>query len=217
MMKRLLVLMLVLGISSVASAVDVVDIVISSVSEPGDILDPFAAVTNPIDPTDNITIAPSQWVNLDIIYTDDGSGIGLISLAVDIIVTGPATLHMGEVGAAYYNTLLTFPPGAWDLGITPAPISFIEAAGTDLAMSNGLMGVVGVPVIALDHILLHCEAEGLVTVTVVNNADASSGGTFNMAMGMPAYGPGVTITQVPEPMTLALLGLGGLFLVRRRK
>ena len=27
----------------------------------------------------------------------------------------------------------------------------------------------------------------------------------------------ITITQIPEPMTIALLGLGSLFLLRRRK
>ncbi len=228
MMKKVLVLLLVIGIASMASA-DVVDIQISSLGGVQEITDPWAVVTDPITATDSITIDPSQWVNLDIIYTDDGAGFGLISLAVDIIVTGPATLYKGELGPAGSNTLLTFPAGAWDLINAPPlqpPISFIgpyddgtyaTAADIDLSMSAGLMGVVGVPVVALDHLLLHCDGPGLVTVTVVDNPNSYAGGTFNMAMGTPGFGPGVTIIQnIPEPMTIALLGLGGLFLRRRK-
>ena len=58
-MKKLLVLVLVLGISSVASAVGTIDLVISSYGPD--------LPTQPIDPVKDITIAPSEWVNLDII------------------------------------------------------------------------------------------------------------------------------------------------------
>jgi hypothetical protein len=34
--------------------------------------------------------------------------------------------------------------------------------------------------------------------------------------GATQIGEGIPITAVPEPMTIALLGLGGLFLRRRR-
>jgi hypothetical protein len=223
MMKKLLVLMLVLGISSAATAVDVVDIVVSSVGPAQETTDPWAVVTDPIAPTDAITIGPSEWVDLDIVYRDDGTGVGLISLALQVIVGGPGTLYVGETGLAADNTLLTFPPGAWDLGTVPAAISFINEVDAgkvyqiDLGMNTGLMGEPGTDVIALDHLLLHCDGEGDVSVTVVNDFTTAAGATFNMMTGMPEFGPGVTITQIPEPMTLALLGLGGLFLVRRKK
>jgi hypothetical protein len=222
MMKKVLVFMLVF---TVAAYADLVDIRISSYGEYQDTDDPWAVVTNPITPTDYIELNPSEWVNLDIIYTDDaqGSGIGLISLALDVLVTGPATLYVGEVGAAGDNTLLTFPAGAWDLTKTPVPISFIGqpaiAGGyvIDLSMAAGLMGNPGVPVIALDHLLLHCDGPGVVTVTVVDDpVNTKAMGTYNMAALTPGFGAGVTIVQVPEPMTVALLGLGGLFLRRRK-
>jgi hypothetical protein len=59
---------------------------------------------------------------------------------------------------------------------------------------------------------------GLVTVTVVDDwVSTVAGGTYNMAMATPSFGPGVTIVQaVPEPMSAVLLSLGGLLLRRRR-
>ncbi len=229
MIKKLMFLILVLGIASAANAVDVVDIVISGVGGVQETVDPWSVITDPITPTQNIEVFPSQWVSLDIVYTDDGTGTGLISLAMDVVVTGPATLYLGELGPASGNTLLTFPTGAWDLIYAPPsqpPISFIgpfddgtyaTPASIDLSMNNGLMGEQGVPVVALDHLLLHCDGPGLVTVTLVNNPLAVAGGTYNMAAVAPGFGNGVTITQiVPEPMTLSLLSLGGLLLKRKR-
>jgi hypothetical protein len=63
-----------------------------------------------------------------------------------------------------------------------------------LTVPNGLL---------IDGILLHCEGRGDVTLTLLD------AGTWD-AMDS------VTIHQIPEPITLALLGLGGLFLRRRK-
>jgi len=95
--------------------------------------------------------------------------------------------------------------------------------GADISSS----GVVGpFPAIAIDHILVHCDSIDPLgnIVTLAITADVLYGGIgsaefdpFGMiGMGL-SYGPGVTITQIPEPMTIALLGFGGLFLLRRRK
>jgi len=49
----------------------------------------------------------------------------------------------------------------------------------------------------------HCDGPGIVTISLI---DSGTGATIDT----------ITVTQVPEPMTVALLGLGGLFLRRRK-
>ncbi|MHC4575644.1 MAG: PEP-CTERM sorting domain-containing protein [Planctomycetota bacterium] len=56
----------------------------------------------------------------------------------------------------------------------------------------------------IDDIVFHCEGPGDVTMTLIFNDFTTVFDTL-------------TIHQIPEPATLALLGLGGLFLMRRRK
>jgi hypothetical protein len=72
--------------------------------------------------------------------------------------------------------------------------------------------------ILVDHVLLHCDdAPGDVVVWM--SPDVAGGGSI-YTTGMPydgTWGAGVVVHQVPEPMTIALLGLGGLALLRRRK
>ena len=210
-MKKLLVLALVLGISSVATA-GTIDLQISSWGPASEMPD-----TTPLmDPVSEITLLPSEWINMDIIYTADVPW-GLASLALDIIVTGNASLDVSD---------LTEPPGAWDSGMHWITINSPQSVTIDFGMSAGVLGT-GMPEIALDHILLHCDdyddPEGPpTTVTLVANYGTNMQVTAEMNWDTAAsqeviYGPGVTVHQIPEPMTLALLGLGGLFLVRRKK
>jgi len=49
----------------------------------------------------------------------------------------------------------------------------------------------------------HCDGPGIVTIALI---DTSSLAVLDT----------ITVTQIPEPMTVALLGLGGLFLRRRK-
>lgn len=212
MMKKLLVLVLVLGISSVASAVGTVDLVITSWG-PGP--DP---VTEPIPATHDITIGPSEWVNLDIIYTPDPTAPNppLNQLSVTIALTGLGTLDLSDP---------TLPPDAWD-SMFSTGITEVEAGKVYTAEYT--MGFFGIGVqqgIALDHILVHCDSDqppgNVVTVSITDYIVGSVGTQEGPPPGGPYSIPDVvgrvTITQIPEPMTLALLGLGGLFFVRRRK
>jgi hypothetical protein len=204
MMKKLLVLMLVLGISSVASA-GTVDLVISSWGAGPD------PITEPIPPVTEITIGPSEWVDLDVMYTASADWL-LASISIDLVLTGNATLYVDD---------LTEPPGAWDSDLTVITENVAGKHYTlEFSMDSGLAGIVE-PTIALDHILVHCDDLGDVTLVMSDNSDTGTGGTVETdwsAMPTPTFGiTQVSITQVPEPMTLALLGLGGLFLVRRKK
>jgi hypothetical protein len=204
MMKKLLVLMLVLGMASIANA-GLIDIQIVSYGQQ-------TSATEPIPPTDYIEIYPSDWVDLDIVYIEPAPWI-LGGMALDIVLEGPGRLDLSD---------LTEPAGAWDPGMhwiteqVPGQVYTI-----DFGMLNGVPGM-GEPAIALDHILVHCEDEGDVYVYLIPNYNTNMMVTAEMNpntgdMGEVAYGPGVYIKQIPEPMTVCLLGLGGLLLLRRRR
>jgi hypothetical protein len=197
MMKKLLVLMLVLGLAGVAQAVGSLDLVISSRG-------PGPDSTEPIDPVHEITIMESEWINMDIIYIP-GTPV-LFQCSVTITASGPGTLDISS---------LTFPEGAWDFNYEDIRV-VTEGKVYNIQESFGQTGTGVADGIAIDHILLHCDSpEGDVIVTIVDWVPAGAG---SLDYGGPVDVIGTVIVhQVPEPMTVALLGLGGLFLLRRRK
>jgi len=187
MMKKLLVLMLVLGITASIANAGLVELMVASQG-------PDSGSTTPIDPTNAITVAPSEWLDLNIYYTAPAGWL-LTSISVDIVVDGPGTIFVVDED-------LTEPSGAWDPSFNK--VTQIEGGYTiERAMLNGLPGA-GEPVIALDHILFHCDAIGDVTITMSNNMTTATGGTVETdwaAMPFAEFGGPVTITQIPEPMT----------------
>jgi MYXO-CTERM domain-containing protein len=70
------------------------------------------------------------------------------------------------------------------------------------------------PLVLVDNILFHCNEATPVIVQLIANA-----GTRIDGVDVPAgtVMDEILITQTPEPMTLGLLGLGGLGLLRRRR
>jgi hypothetical protein len=183
MMKKLLVLLTVVGLAAMASAT-------LQISVEGD-----------RDPTESEWgILPSQHLVLDI-WTDaeilPGSAEEgwwcLIVLPEEASITGGASLITEESGITIY-------PG-------PVPAPPVPGA-------NGVYGLIALGTISgidadttiYDGIDFHCE--DMIDATVI------------LAFG-PAIGAWTEVDRVvihqPEPMTVALLGLGGLFLRRRRK
>jgi hypothetical protein len=67
----------------------------------------------------------------------------------------------------------------------------------------------------LGYYIIHCDGEGDVVVRL--GPGTKFGGSFDLAGPVTDIGGTITIYQIPEPMTVALLGLGGLALLRRRK
>lgn len=102
--------------------------------------------------------------------------------------------------------------GAWDGGMTVLPAAGANAYATDWS-GDGYPGWWELsaasfnpdsPVVAGTHFLINYtpSGEGDVAITLRNYGEEEV--------------DRVTITQVPEPITLALLGVGGLFLRRRK-
>jgi hypothetical protein len=180
-MKKLVVLMLVLGMMNVASA-SLVSIVPIAPGAPG-------SATNPLHPSDFITIQ----------VTTDAA---LISLDSVLTVVGPGTITDGlkiATSASY----------GWDSTTSSDPIiaaKEAEIGAADFALAGP--GVVG-------YYVLHCDGAGTVTVTLAPGY-VTVGGSFDDGYNEPTVAGSLDIYQTPEPMTLSLLGLGGLFLRRRK-
>ena len=194
-MKKLLVLMLVLGIASMATA----SLQISVMGDP--------------DPVDSeIIIAPSEHLALDIHGVLAGTQdyvfyLMLVNTAEGQLSTTPdpldGTLQWGDLSKLDYFTNQW--PGYY-LDV------WIGNAGYAKPPIDGIAGFVGdssgAPFtgIIVDPIDFHCEALGDATITLLSSP---AGNIWTLEDTL-------IIHQIPEPMTMALLGLGGLFLRRRK-
>jgi len=195
MMKKVVVVLVVLAMTQVASAA-MLDLWITSLNGA------------PIDAVKEITIQPSDTINFDIVLTGAPAEGGLFSMDVDITATGPGTLDVSE--------------------LTEGDAGWVAAYNAELAVMDGYQIIrvndsspqpADPELLVLDHILLHCDGEGQVIISLSENGTA--GGTwlvdagFNI-IGAPDFGAPLIVNQIPEPATMLLLGLGGLFLRRRK-
>jgi hypothetical protein len=194
-MRKLLTLLLVLSMASAASAT-------LQISVDG----------NP-DPVDSqYTLGPSEELILDI-WTDSmiyggqpGEGDWLLYCDTNLAtisggVGNPAIIAGGNTLAIYDGKVT----GGW----SPEPPDPMDGVG-------GAVFVFGAPImpndILYDQIVFHCEGgEGDVLVQLV------SGVVVGTEIHITGVYDELVIHQTPEPMTLGLLGLGGLGLIRRRK
>ena len=142
---------------------------------------------------DSIQIEPSDWITIDV-HDDQAQGYvdWLAYLDIGPVADGDYQLANARLGAGA-GDFASFVPSVYggydDFEITQA----------DTATPNPDPGVVF-------EVDLHCLGvlpDGQVDVILYD----SQGGVLDTA----------TIYQVPEPATIALLGLGGLLLRRRRK
>jgi hypothetical protein len=166
MMKKLLILMLVFGITSAANA---------------------TVLSWSVDDI-TITIGDSAVVQLvsddDLAYAAKWVGQEPSTFAVIDSIVGLA--NAGDAPVIKDPTLTVY-PGWWTveaLDFEP-PSTIAPGAQYDVTITG----------LALGTYLIDSDSYG-------------TGGGFNDVL---------TINVVPEPMTIALLGLGGLFLLRRRK
>ena len=190
-MKKLLILTLVIGLASIAGAATNVGKVVQ-LSVDGVVADEYFR-DNPLDYSDTVV--------LDVILAN---GVAMDAMELDLEVIGAATISLpdpatGIIVAAFES---------WSLivdGVTDKGIGVM--AGVTFGSVDGKL---------IDNITLHCEGAGDV---IVNLTIAGSNHilTPEDRLLTAADLGSIVIHQVPEPMTITLLGLGGLALLRRRK
>jgi len=180
MMKKLLVVLTVLAMATVASAS--LKISVNGVVDPPD--------TDPM-----LVLAPSDTVVIDIHAT---------STAITyLMIQGPGSITKGGNFWAWEQSSVAIP--------SPDEADLI-AALTDMGFTD-ITHVLGIDILdtsepftqpngkVIDGLVFHCDGVGIVTLTLLD-VDLNTADT--------------QILQLPEPITFALLGLGGLFLRRRK-
>ena len=187
MMKKLLILMLVLGFTSVASAV------------------PYFVVNPAQD-----SYMPSEWVTIELL---DDNVSPVAGFMVDCITDNTGGLVLGTAGEPQYmDPSFAFPyPGT--LNVNNQLVEYAAGAASSAGVPAGTViysfeyHVPDVP--ASTWIEIQNDADyDLYWDAWMDYADASY---YEGSVGT------ALIHVIPEPTTIVLLGLGGLLLRRRRK
>jgi len=196
-MKKIIVLILMLWTAAGANA-GVIDMRITSINGVA------------ISPVSEIRPRPSDVIGLSIVWEG---------------ITGRYMFGLSSIFQYRDNA-----PISWDfVHITRNPAFDLTLQRTDLlnghpwiveaASFYGVPGVTGQAQTLVSNILVHMDGQDIIKIKLLDYA--GGGGSMEVDadfnMFVPTYGAGVIINQVPEPMTLMLLGLGSLFLARRKK
>jgi hypothetical protein len=158
------------------------------------------SVNGVVDPPDtSIILLPSETVIIDIHAWNNVS----VSSSL-LVMQGPGLLSKGQMWLWEQSTFTMpsvdfagwkeFLEGLGYMGITQiADLDIQDLVENPYLTPNGLV---------LDGLVFHCEAVGDVTLSVFD----LDGNVLDSQV----------IHQIPEPITMVLLGLGGLFLRRRK-
>jgi len=160
----------------------------------------------------------------DIFYVDiEAQSLGA---ATHLISTGEFTIMID--GPASFEAQQEFTLGDWGFDGAAVTLTYELVDPQTLVLNAAYVGTMDMfmlplPGIALDHIAIHCD--GLGDVYIVAGVDRTGGSLYGPVVW---YGGGqagtdleattgqLIVHQIPEPMTVLLLGLGGLFLRRRK-
>ena len=210
-MKKLLVLMLVLGITSLVSAtvIDVVTVGVGSSGNAGTVSDPLeTGETLMLKIVINHNPYPG-WSSYD--------GYALSSMDLSLTATGSTTLSDGVSGK---TTSLLSDAGLSPFVYTGDGTSYSKISGVAVTPIKGAADLVWNIVLTAAH-----EADGIIDIDLGLNGTSQYADYTDSTGANPYPGGWLNAVEgdlgdlqvyVPEPMTLGLLGLGGLFLRRRK-
>jgi hypothetical protein len=190
MMKKLLVLMLVLGLASMATAA--LSITVGGV----DIVD------------SEVTIAPSDTINVGV-YANIAGGSEYASY---VLVVASAQGTIGQGTATGLGSLSEVKDNAYyggyylTKGLTDAGLIGGDWGGGMVGNVSDISG--GALVGDAATAPFHCEAFGD-AILLLYTSTSGLAGSYSLE-------DTVIIHQIPEPITMSLLAVGGLFLRRRK-
>jgi hypothetical protein len=195
MMKKLLVLTLVFGMAAMASAT--LDWTVTGSTAVG--------LPTDVNPGDALTLElivsadQASAVKIDLITDNGGAG--------DIVAaTSPLDLGIDGMDAKAFDDMMVA-YGMPSLGLVTGDWAQVDKFTTSTP--------VGGAVLTLTYIVDAAAAPGIILITA-EGIDVLGGNTYVAELGGFVDVPALELTVIPEPMTLALLGLGGLFLRRRK-
>jgi len=172
-----------------------------------------------------ITVVVSDTFYIDVLATACPQGnAGLLINTGEVLITidGDAEFIGNEDFTYWYW---------WGMGVGTNAFEYVDSK--TLRMTTGYIGtseMFMMPLpdptngnLAIDHIGIHCTKLGDVIITVATANVAKPWGNVVIMTTEPlaekdmeAIGGSMIVHQIPEPMTVLLLGLGGLFLRRRK-